>query len=133
MYLTSYYILITSHHSGLLKDHKTNEMHHKLIHLNSKSTKNPYFVYIVSVQCEKFTGNKIPPSWYISAHIFALIYHLDLVEDIQYLIGIIMNNFTNFQVHTAINFSLILIFWYIGRSFSIGLSNFGGLCNYIQP
>ena len=110
------------------------EMHDTLTHSNSKSTKNPYFVYIVSIQCEKFTGNEILPSWYISAHLFALIYHLSSVEDIHYLVGIIMNNFTNFQVHTVISFSLILIFWYIGWSFPIGRqTNFSRLCNNTQP
>ena len=84
-------------------------MHHTLTLFNSKSVKNPYFC--IYFQYEKFNGNKIFLSQYISVHFFTLIYHLGLIQDICYLIRIILNNVTNFQVHTAICFSVILIFW----------------------
>ena len=88
---------------------KITVMHHTLTHFNSKSVKNPYFCRYF--QCEKLTGNEIFLSLYISNHLFALIYHLGLIQDIQYLVSIILNNVTNFHVHTAISVSVILIFW----------------------
>ena len=81
-------------------------MHHKLTHFNSKSVKNPYFC--IYFQCENWKRNF---SWYISNHLFTLIYHLGLIQDIQYLVSIILNNVTNFHVHTVISFPVILIFW----------------------
>ena len=87
---------------------KITVMHHTLTHFNSKSVKNPYFwIYF---QCEKLTGNEIFLRQYISNHLFTLIYHLGLIQDIQYLVTKILNNVTNFHVHTAISFSVILIF-----------------------
>ena len=49
-------------------------------------------------------------SQYISVHLFTLIYHLCLIQDICYLASIILNNVTNFHVHTAICFSVIYRF-----------------------
>ena len=88
---------------------KITVMHHTLTHFNSKSVKNPYFC--IYFQCEKLTGNEIFLSWYISNHLFTLIYHLGLIQDIQYLVSIILNNVTNFHVDTAISFSVKVIFW----------------------
>ena len=96
-------------------------MHHTLNHFNSKSVKNPYFC--LYFQCEKLTGNEIFLSQYISNHLFTLIYHLGLIQDIQYLVSIILNNVTNFHIHTAICFSVIPIFWQMGRSFLFDLPN----------
>ena len=89
---------------------KITVMHHTLTHFNSKSVKNPYFC--LYFQCEKLTGNEIFLSYYILSHsVFTLTYHLGLIQDIQYLLSMISNNVTNFHVHTAISFSVILIFW----------------------
>ena len=88
---------------------KITVMHHTLTHFNLKSVKNPYFC--IYFQCEKLTGNEIFLSKYISVHLFTLIYHLGLIQDICYLVSIILNNVTNFHVHIAICFSVIPIFW----------------------
>ena len=71
---------ITLYHSGKIKDHIKTVMHHTLIYFNLKSVKNRYFC--IYFQCEKLTGNKIFLSWYISVHLFALIYHLGLIQNI---------------------------------------------------
>ena len=88
---------------------KITVMYHTLTHFNSKSVKNPYFC--IYFQCEKLTGDEIFLSKYISNHLFTLIYHLGLIQDICYLVSIILNNLTNFHVHTSIRLSVILIFW----------------------
>ena len=87
---------------------KITVMHRTLTHFNSKSVKNPYFC--IYFQCEKLTGNKIFLSQCISNYLFTLIYHLGLIQDIQYLVSIISNNVTNFDVDTAFSFSVILTF-----------------------
>ena len=86
-----------------------NCMHHTLTYFNSKSVKNPYFC--IYFQCEKLTGNEIFLGWYISVHLFTLIYHLGLIEDIYYLVSIILDNIINFHVHTAICLLVISVFW----------------------
>ena len=112
----------TLYHSGTFKDHiKKTVMHHTLTHFNSKSVKNPYFC--LHFRCEKLTGNEIVVNQCISVHLFTLIYHLGLIQDMWYLVSIILNNFTKFYVHTAVSFSFITIFWYMGRNFSIDLPN----------
>ena len=88
---------------------KITVMHYTLTHFSSKSVKNPYFC--IYFHCEKLTGNEIFLSYYISVHLFTLIYHQGLIQDICYLVSIILNNVTNFHVHTAICFSVIPIFW----------------------
>ena len=86
---------------------KITAMHHTLTYFNSKSVKNPYFwMYF---QCEKLTGNELFLGIFEN-HLLTPIYHLGLIQDIQYLVDIILNNVTNFHVHTAISFPVILFF-----------------------
>ena len=77
-------------------------------YFNSKSVKNLYFC--IYFQCEKLTGNEVFLVWYISVHLFKLIYHLSLIQEIYYLVSVKLNNVINFHVHTAICFPVIPIF-----------------------
>ena len=88
------------------KTTKITVMHHILTHFNSKSVKNSYFC--IYFRCEKLTGNEI---FLVCFNSFI---HTDLPpgpNPRHPTISIMLNTVTNFHVHTAVSFSVVLIFW----------------------
>ena len=50
------------------------------------------------------------------------------MQDLLYLVSIILNNFTKLHVHTTISFLVTPILWYMGRRLWIDLRNLAD-CN----